>query len=103
MAEGELLKQVRIRSGALLAVAARLAPFWRNCGGIREDCCRAVPDPLSVLVDGRLQFSQDRPRLVRTARGKSLHAELSDAIIQTTRAQVHGNKTVLETAGAIIG
>jgi hypothetical protein len=39
---------------------------------------------------------------MRTLRGKSLHAELSDAIIQATRAQVHGDKTVLETTGAII-
>lgn len=79
-------------SGALPAVAARLTAFWRNRRGIRENCCSAVSDPLGVLMNGGLQFGEDRPCLLRAARGESLHAELSDAIIQATRAQVHGNE-----------
>jgi len=39
-------------NGALPAVAAGAAAFWRNGRGIGKNCRRALSDPLSVLVNG---------------------------------------------------
>ena len=76
----------------MAAVAARFAAFRWNRRGIREDGCSAESDSLGVLTNGCLQFGEDWPCLMSALRGESLQAELSDAIIQATRAQVHGNK-----------
>jgi hypothetical protein len=76
----------------LPTVTASLAAFRRKRGGTGENYRCAVSDPLCVLMNGYLQFGEDGPGFVRALRGNSFHTELSDAIIETTSAQIHENR-----------
>lgn len=88
------LAEVGVQSGVgtLPTVTASLAAFRRKRGGTGENYRCAVSDPLCVLMNGYLQFGEDGPGFVRALRGNSFHTELSDAIIETTSAQIHENR-----------